>query len=103
MVSKVEWIEMNLEELKKRAVDFDEVSNGNVIVFSGKNNQDINFVSCSTEHGYKTIKTNIINCKKLRSARTLEKRLHIVVDALRDVSIQFYFDNEVLDLILNGK
>ena len=102
MASKEDWIEMNLEELKKRTVNFDKVSDGNVIVFSGKNNQYINFVSCSTKHGYKTIKANIINCKKLRLAGTLEKRLHIVVDALRDVSIQFYFDNDVMDLILNG-
>lgn len=102
MASKAEWIKMNFEEIQKRAVDFDEISDGNVIVFSGKNNRDINFVSCSAEHGYKTIKTNIIDCRKLRSAGTLEKRLRIVVDALRDVSIQFYFDNEVVDLILYG-
>lgn len=102
MASKQEWIQMNIEEIQKRAVNFNEVSNGNVIVFSGKNNREIDFVSCSTKHGYKTIKTNIINCRKLKSAKNLEKRLRIVVDALRDLSIQFYFDNKVVELILNG-
>lgn len=103
MASKQEWIRMNFEEIMNRAVDFDEISNGNVIVFSGKNNRNIDFVACSARHGYKTIKTNIIDCRKLRSAGTLEKRLRIVVDALRNVSIQFYFDNEVVDLILYGR
>lgn len=95
-----EWIQMNIEEIEKRRVNAKCLKSGNIIIVSRENNQRIDFVSYSQSSGYTIIKSNIIDYKKLKSAKTLENRLQIVIDSLRNVSIQFYFDSKVVDMIL---
>ncbi|MBP3503037.1 MAG: hypothetical protein J6K42_06155 [Clostridia bacterium] len=102
MTTKKEWLQMNIEELQKRTVVISYFSEGNIIHLSEETKPSIDLVLCTPKQSYRILKHSIIDYKKLRSASTLEKRLRIVVDALREVNIQFYFDKQIVDLIIYG-
>lgn len=99
MFDKMLWHKMNIEEIEKRTLKYSELNYGRIIILH--ENKEINLVLCQDNKSY-TIIRNLINYKKLKKADTIDERISMVLDAVRDFKFYFYFEKEITNLIING-
>lgn len=101
MSRKATWLKMNVEELNRRTIKFKSLNYGRIIVLHGENKDRISLMLCD-ETKTTILIENLISYQDLVSAKTLDQRLQIVLDAVRDFNFMFYFDENVSRLINNG-
>lgn len=99
MPDKALWQKINIEEIQKRTIKFSELNRGKIIILN--ENKEINFVLCVDNESC-IITKNLIDYEELKKAETIDKRISIVLDAVRDFGFYFFFEKEVTNLIING-
>lgn len=99
MSDKALWQENNIEEIQKRTIGFSELNYGRIIVLS--EDKSINLVLCRANKSY-NIARNLIDYEELKNADTIDKRILIVLDAVRDFQFHFFFEKDVTNLVING-
>ncbi len=99
MSDKTLWRNTNIEEIRKRTLKRYNLSYGMIIVLD--KNKEINLMLRNGNKSY-TIIRNLINYESLRNAGTIDKRISIVLDAVRGFNFYFCFEKEVTNLIING-
>ena len=100
MAKNSEWLMLNLEEIKARRIDWLYFNKGRALVCVKKSRPEINLIEHNYVSGCNVIKRNVIDYNKLISAPTVEKRIEILLDAVRDWQFMFYIDSRLVKVIL---
>ena len=100
MSKSLEWFNLNMEEIYNRTISIDELKNGIIIALQDGNK--INLVYCYDDNA-KVIRENFICYTSLVKAKTVEERIMIVLDAVRNIKFMFYFENQITDIICNER
>lgn len=98
MAMNTSWLKINIEEIEKRTIDFRQLNRGKIIVVQGDEFKEINLL-CRDESEIKIITRNLICYEDLKNANTIEARISIILDAVRDFDFKFYFDHSVTKMI----
>ena len=96
------WLKANIEEIQKRTVNFNSIKYGIIIAIQKDKREHINLIYCGGETTVVLFR-DIIFYNQLVSAKTLEQRISIVLDAVRSFGFSFFFDKRVSDIIINGR
>ena len=100
MAMNTEWLRMNTLEIAKRTVHFRQLNRGKIIVIQGDEFKEINLINCD-ESEFEVVTRNLIRYENLKNADNIEERILIILDAVRDIDFQFYFDYSVTKMIFN--
>ncbi len=96
------WLVINVKELKRRSVRTSGMCGGNIILVRGKKKcPHIDLIKIDGVRFF-VLKEKIINYDELKAASNLKKRMSVFLDAVRDINIHFYVDNELYNLIMYG-
>lgn len=101
MSKSKEWFELNIAELKARSLNAYNILGAKAIVLvDNVQPPEIDLIQHSMESGCKIMRRNIISFNMLCNASTLEERIKLVLDAVRNYDFMFYIDQRLIDLIL---
>lgn len=94
------WFKANTEEIVKITVNCRKLNKGKVVVVQGDKSKEINLLSREKSE-LKMVTRNLICYEDLKNAETIEQRISIILDAVRDFDFPFYFDYSVTKMIFN--
>lgn len=103
MYSSKDWVEQSLKELEKRAIRVSEFYNGKLILIRKEKNDNYQ-IDLISGNGYRfeTEIKNVFNYEKLKNSPTVEGRLALLRDAVREFNFYFNIDNKIVDYIKYG-
>lgn len=93
------WLKTNIEELTKRSTPVSNFCSGNLILLRGN---QIDLIKGEGGVKFTTIKKNIVNYKRLQKCNSVEERLKLLLDSVRDLTIDFQLDRKIVDAVIYG-
>lgn len=101
MAKSKEWFDANVEEIKKRLLTaYNIVGSYAIILRENGEEPEIDLVKHDQMYDYDIVKHKIIAYKELKSAKTVEERIELTLNAVRDYNFMFYIDGRLIKLIL---
>lgn len=99
-----EWVEQSLNILEKRAISVSDFYTGKLILVRKGDKNDNYQIDLINGNGYRfeTEIKNVFNYEKLKSSPTVEGRLALLRDAVREFNFYFNIDNKIVDYIKYG-
>lgn len=99
-----EWVEQSLNILEKRAISVSDFYTGKLILVRKGDKNDNYQIDLINGNGYRfeTEMENIFSYEKLKNSQTVEARLALLRDAVREFNFHFYVDNKIVDYIKYG-
>lgn len=101
MSKKSVWLRLNVEEIYKRTISLEYLKYGKIIVLRGKDKDKLSLVLCNNGK-CKVIVDELIDYYELTSANTVEQRIRILLDAVRDFNYMFFIDEPVTKIIFKS-
>ena len=95
------WYKLNIEEIYKRTINLEYLKYGKIIVLRGKDKDKISLVICNNGKR-KVVIDELIDYYELKSAETLEQRIYLLLEAVRDFNYMFFIDEPVTKIIFES-
>ena len=95
------WLEQNIAEIQARSLNaYNIIGEKAIVLVNNVEPPEIDLIQHSQEYGCKIIQRNIMDYNKLINASTVEERIELVLDTVRDYNFMFYIDFRLIEVIL---
>ena len=93
------WLELNIRELISRAQSTSEFSCGYFVIMRENN---IDLIKSNDAVKFTVVRKKFVSYEKLIKAETVEERIKVFLDSVRNCNYYFSVDRKIIDIILYG-